>query len=501
MNIEILLCIDCTGSMEDTINSVKRNADKFIDNIKLKFPREKYRIDQYKVRIVQFRDIHADGKTSIVGSKFYDLEKKSKEFNDYLNKLEGSGGSNLDREEDGLEGLAFGLKTTNWNFDPQDIQIIALWTDISSHKLEDNQKRNLPYYPKNMPRNLKEFSSYWNTIFLRKAPNASIVIFAPNDYPWKQIGKVWGNSYHITSVLGQPTGVLQGIFSDFASNYLDYEDNITSRREKIMSFLRLPFVNMIGKTRSGLRREWSKLKFPVTLLAIGFTFIKVFSFALFSITVNPTFNFYFNWSEQYKIEVNEIIDEFKDEGALGSKTKINFYTDLEKNFGWFCSSYDLILVYELDYEIPNYSLGEYSMQEIRETKIGASIITDHLNELHDLFNFDDLITVNVIGETDAAPIKSSIVYYGKFGDLSGKEFSLNDEVKLFDMYKGDTISNNGQLGFLRGYGLWNHMKVYSDIFIEGNTKLKFQVKTNKGYGNKYRKSVIKIKFYDVNRKE
>lgn len=500
MNIEILLCIDCTGSMGETIKSVKENAVNFIKNVKEKFPQEKYQIDRYRVRIVEFRDIENDKDNSIVGSKFFDLNKNEEQFYEFLYSLEANGGSNEDPEEDGLEGLAYGLLTTEWTFDPSDIQIIALWTDVSSHKFEYNQKKDLLHYPKGMPISLTEFSTYWNTKFLKKAPNANLLIFAPNLYPWKQINLRWANTNHISTVLGKPTGILQDIFSDFSSNYLGVEEDNSSIKQKIINFIRLPFANKKGFLKTASRKQWARYKIPITVLSFGWAFIKVFSFAIFSITLQPTFNFYFDWSEDYSSVVIEKVDNYRDQGSLSEETDVRFYTELEKNIGWWCSSYDLILVYEIDYEIPNYKLGEYSIQELRETSIGASIITDHLNELNKYFEFDNLITVNVIGETDAAPIKSSITYNGQFGDLYGKLFLQESNKHVFDMVKGDTIQNNTQLGFLRGYGLWNHMKRYSDVFIGGKTDLRFTVENNSGYGSKYRKSIIQIKFYDIEEK-
>ena len=59
--VDIVFCIDVTGSMSPIIDQLKANALRFYDDVQSKLKVMRKNVDQLRVRVIAFRDFVADG--------------------------------------------------------------------------------------------------------------------------------------------------------------------------------------------------------------------------------------------------------------------------------------------------------------------------------------------------------------------------------------------------------------------------------------------------------
>ena len=71
MMVDIVMCIDATGSMTPTLDAVKANALLFDQNLKDAIQRRGRQIDSIRVRPVYFRDFDSEGENAMQREHFW----------------------------------------------------------------------------------------------------------------------------------------------------------------------------------------------------------------------------------------------------------------------------------------------------------------------------------------------------------------------------------------------------------------------------------------------
>jgi hypothetical protein len=199
-SVDIVLCIDATGSMGSIIHRVKSNALKFYEDLNKNMEEKSKAIDILRLRVIVFRDYYADGDDAVVESDFFVLPQSKEDFSSFVNVIEAFGGG--DDPESGLEGLALAIKS-NWSKEgDKRRQIIVMWTDTSSHKLEKNEGHKPSNYPSDMPKNFDEITDMWEGQSYVNQAAKRLVIYAPDAYPWTDIANHWENVVHYSSRAG-----------------------------------------------------------------------------------------------------------------------------------------------------------------------------------------------------------------------------------------------------------------------------------------------------------
>ncbi len=200
-NVDMVFCIDCTGSMDNIIDIVKNNALNFYQDVTQAMEVKSKHIDQLRVRVVAFRDYLADGKDAMLVTDFFKLPEQAVDFEKCVRSLKADGGG--DDPEDGLEALAYAIKS-KWDTEGmKKRQVIVVWTDESTHKLGFGSSSE--YYPKGMSRDLNELSAWWGagqyTGFMDN--NAKrLVLYAPDAPDWNIVSRNWDNVLHFPSQAG-----------------------------------------------------------------------------------------------------------------------------------------------------------------------------------------------------------------------------------------------------------------------------------------------------------
>lgn len=202
-NVDMVFVIDATGSMDNIIDIVKQNALNFYTDVTDAMTRKRKVIDTLRIKVIAFRDYIADGANAMLSTDFFELPRDEAEFSNTVNAIEAEGGG--DDPEDGLEAVAYAIRSP-WNRDGiKRRQIIVVWSDAPTHALGSGAGNS--GYPQKMAKDFDELTRWWGS---RELPSDYIdndakrlVLFTPEADYWNMIVNTWNNVYHIPTLEGQ----------------------------------------------------------------------------------------------------------------------------------------------------------------------------------------------------------------------------------------------------------------------------------------------------------
>ena len=200
-NVDIVMCIDCTGSMGDLLDTVKSNALKFYPDLKAKCDAKGKEIAELRIRVIGFRDFFADKENAIQDSGFFCIPAQEAEFKSFVNKLQPMGGG--DEPENGLEALAMAINSDWTTGGDRRRHVVVVWSDASTHPVGLEKCKN-EHYPQNMPADFDELTNWWDDEQGGKMQKSAkrLVLFAPDASAWSEIGINWNNAIHHTAKAG-----------------------------------------------------------------------------------------------------------------------------------------------------------------------------------------------------------------------------------------------------------------------------------------------------------
>lgn len=194
-SIDIVFCIDGTGSMSDCIENVKVHTRNFYPMFVEKMARLGSDIDETRVKVIVFRDYGCDGENSMQISDFFLLDQDTAEYEKFLTNVKAQGGG--DGPENGLEALYYAMQSKFESGD-DDRQVIVLFTDADA--LDLGARSGSPVYPKDMVDAAglekmwigkdQERESYLNQLTKR------LVIFAPAGTKYETLAKNWNLTWY-----------------------------------------------------------------------------------------------------------------------------------------------------------------------------------------------------------------------------------------------------------------------------------------------------------------
>ena len=191
-NIDIVFCIDGTGSMSPCIDNVKENAKRFYEDFAKSMLDFGSEIDMMRVKLIVFRDYKCDGQNSMVESRFFELPSEEQEFSSYLNAIRATGGCGEDAN--GLEAL-YKAMMSDFTTGAKDRQVIVLFADTTAIPL--GERRRYDGYPKDMvdDRGLLETwkCSQGRPSKLRER-NKRLVMFAPKNSCYEDMAQSYNRS-------------------------------------------------------------------------------------------------------------------------------------------------------------------------------------------------------------------------------------------------------------------------------------------------------------------
>ena len=199
-SVDIVLCLDATGSMGGLIDRAKANALRFYEDLNNAMSEKDKVVDNLRVKVIAFRDYYVDGENSLRESPFFALPREAEDFAAFINPLSADGGG--DEPETGLEALALAIKSDWSTSGDRRRQIIVVWTDAGVHPLEANAESKPSNYPDDLPKNFDELTDWWEGQAYMSMAAKRIIIYAPDSYGWTDIATHWNNSIHYPSKAG-----------------------------------------------------------------------------------------------------------------------------------------------------------------------------------------------------------------------------------------------------------------------------------------------------------
>lgn len=193
--VDLVFCIDATMSMEPILDKVKENALNFYQDFQKVMDEKGKKVSQLRIRIVSFRDYYYDRENAMMVTNFFTLPDMATDFEACIKSIIPSGGG--DDPEDGLEALAYAMKS-DWSYGAaKKRHVIVAWSDDGTHDLGFGKIAS--NYPKGMPKDFNELTEWWGS---KHSPgimdeNAKrLLIFAPDKPGWSTIRDNWNNVIH-----------------------------------------------------------------------------------------------------------------------------------------------------------------------------------------------------------------------------------------------------------------------------------------------------------------
>jgi hypothetical protein len=198
-SVDIVFCIDVTGSMDPILDAVKANALGFYDDVQQNLVGKGKNVAQLRVRVVAFRDFVADGDAAIEESPFYPLPDERGAFSEFVNGLIAQGGG--DAPENGLEAVALAIGSPWTTVGDRRRQVIVVWTDQPAHPLTP---ANVPAdLASRIPADFNALTDAWEDEQGRMGSSSKrLILFAPDGPGWSDISAVWENVVHNPSQAG-----------------------------------------------------------------------------------------------------------------------------------------------------------------------------------------------------------------------------------------------------------------------------------------------------------
>ena len=188
-SVDLVICIDGTGSMTRMIEKVKASAKDFYmlfyKAMKSCDPPKAIKENHFRVKVIVFRDFKDTSTRPLEVSPFYNLQDpaETEAFCRFVDSIEARGGGDI--PENALEAIASAMQT---EWEPSGgryrRQAILLFTDTCTYDLKNPERVISPDYPSGMPNNIEEMLTVWANGDQELAPayapqNGRLIIFAP----------------------------------------------------------------------------------------------------------------------------------------------------------------------------------------------------------------------------------------------------------------------------------------------------------------------------------
>jgi len=197
--VDIVFCIDVTGSMTPIIDQVKGNALRFYDDVQSNLTAKGKNVDQLRVRVIGFRDFAADGAAALDESPFFTLPDERADFSAFVNGLVAEGGG--DAPESGLEAVALAIDSPWTTTGDRRRQVIVVWTDQPAQPLDPSVLP--PDIASRVPSDFSALTDAWEDEQGRMGSSSKrLIVFAPDGPGWSDISGVWENVVHHPSQAG-----------------------------------------------------------------------------------------------------------------------------------------------------------------------------------------------------------------------------------------------------------------------------------------------------------
>lgn len=168
---DVVMCIDCTNSMNNIITTIKNNAMHLYPDIKRMCRDRGKDIISMRIKVIGFRDFC--DLQAFECSPFYDMQNHESDFRAFVSNLSIVGGG--DAPERAYDALSQAFQC-DWNVSPDVHQVVILWTDAESHPLLGTI---------NIEQSTNNLSSLWMNKL--NSEGRRLILFTPNVISWNTL--------------------------------------------------------------------------------------------------------------------------------------------------------------------------------------------------------------------------------------------------------------------------------------------------------------------------
>ena len=195
--VDIVMCIDATGSMGNTIAAVKANALQFDERLRAELVKRNREVSKIRVRPIYFRDYSVEGPAAVIeSSQFFALPEERNLFQSFVSPQVASGGG--DEPESGLECL-YKAMNSSWTVSSKKKQvypIVAIWSDANHQSPSHSASRSNggASYPASMPTSYAGLEAVWEDDSVIDQENKVLTYFGPGKN-WSRVS-TWEDFHH-----------------------------------------------------------------------------------------------------------------------------------------------------------------------------------------------------------------------------------------------------------------------------------------------------------------
>ncbi len=199
--VDIVMCIDATGSMAPIIEEVKSNAVSFYQRFIDSMEENDKEVAQLRIKVIRFRDYGCDDEP-MDESDFFTLPDQNDAFKNFVNATVAKGGG--DGPENALEAIALALKSDWTTGGSKRRHAVLVFSDAPALPL--GARTSSSSYPSGLPANLAQLGAWWEgtdqtlgSTYQAKA--GRLVAFVPNAEPWTDL-QAWNRYWPAFSPAG-----------------------------------------------------------------------------------------------------------------------------------------------------------------------------------------------------------------------------------------------------------------------------------------------------------
>ena len=207
-HVDIVFCIDCTGSMSPVIDLVKEKVRKIPDDLKVAMSKKGQHQRRIRVRVIAFRNFAWDS-DCLEASEFFVIDPPIDltNFELFVDGLSAAGGGG-DEPESGLEALAVALGSDWTDKGDKQRHLVVVFTDASAHRLEDRVGAVPAAFSGLVPNSLDDLTDMWEGgigVNLNKDAR-QMFVFGPDTYPWNTISDAWSDVVFVSGNRSNDSG-------------------------------------------------------------------------------------------------------------------------------------------------------------------------------------------------------------------------------------------------------------------------------------------------------
>ena len=203
--VDIVMCIDATGSMAHTLEEVKGNALGFDRRLAEAMAGKGKAISQLRLKVIAFRDFGDRPEDAIQQTDFLVFPDQAPEYERFVKGLRPDGGGDV--PESGLEALALALQAPWERGLDRRRHVVVVFTDAPAHPLGSPTQTRSRLYPQSIPRSMDALFEQWGFAqsgsALMENGAKRLLMFAPEESPWTEIADDWNNTLFFPSEAGE----------------------------------------------------------------------------------------------------------------------------------------------------------------------------------------------------------------------------------------------------------------------------------------------------------